>query len=505
MALSPARSLLCAGILLSLAACSVEDVNPAPERATAQAPVPVASSRLFVPIDIPLAELQQLLNREVPQTLFSIDRAQKACVPAQRITVCLKHEQPCEGAECRDVPCKIGVKKRAITPALDCRITGSAERGPIRLSGSGRELRFDMPLSARIEARDIGKIISRTATAAADVHGRVRLDLGDDWRPTAKLQLSYDWQQKPGTEFAGRRFTFAHQTDRALRPVIADLERDIPRYLDELGLRDQLAAVWQQAFTVIEVNQRNPTVWMRVTPRQLGYGGYRITDSSLRVLLQLEAGVETFVGEARPADPVPIPLPASHMVEGQPGFHITAPVIADYATLQPVLQKALAKLAAKPVMVPAVGAVRVKFGPPRIYATPGKRLAIGLPIEARSRRFGWPTRGLVWLTGAPVNAANSPILEVHDLKITGTTNRRAADLLLRIALSPDVVDSIETGLRQDLSRDLESLRGKIARAIRQRQLGDFQLQVVLDDMQFGTIEARARGAWLPVEISGRAR
>lgn len=494
---------LLAALALLPAACGPRDVTPPPPRATTPAPVPEARSRVLVPIDISLDELQQLLEREVPQTLFAIDRDVQACVPAQRITICLKHARPCAGAECRDVPCKVGVKRRAITPALDCHVVGNARRGPIALSGRGRTLQLRLPMAAKVEAQNVGKLFSKTATASADIIGDVQLRMQRDWQPAASLAIRYRWREKPGTEFIGRRFTFAHQTDRALKPVIANLERDIPRQLQQLGLRRQLADAWAQAFTTIEVNHK-PEVWIRITPERLGYGGHEVAGRTLRVLLQLDARVETFIG-GQPAKPDAQPLPDMVPAAGTPGFYLVAPVIADYGTLVPVLQRALDRLAAKPVAVPAVGAVRASFGQPRIYATTGGRLAVGLPIRVRSTRFGLPLRGLVWLTAAPRNAANSAVLEVRDLKISGSSNRRAADLLLQVALSPDVVHAIEGALRQDFSPDIAQLRAKIEAAIRQQRVGDFQLTARLDDLQFGVVQALPQGAFLPVLLRGEAQ
>lgn len=488
----------------TLVSCGPAEVTPAPPKASESAPVPVATSQLLVPIDVPLDELQQLLNANVPQTLFAIDQEQPDCIPPRRITVCLQHEEPCEGEECRDVPCRIGVKRRAITPALSCRLVGEARRGAISLTGRGQTLYLAMPLNAEIEARDVGNIISKTATAEADVRADVQLRMTKEWQPGARLSISYDWKKRPGTRFAGRRFTFAGQTDRALEPVIADLERDIPRQLAGLGLQQELQSVWEQAFAVIEVNARDPAVWLRITPSSLGYGGYAVVGRQLRVMLQLEAGVETFIGH-RPDPPEPLPLPDASPIRSKTGFRIIAPVIADYAELQPVLKRALDRLTEEPIAVPAVGQVKAKFGQPRIYASTQGRLAIGLSIKAESRRIGWPVEGLVWLTGVPKNAENSPVLEVHELTVTGTTNRRSTDLLLKIALSPDVINSLETALRQDFSRDLDSLRLKIEAAIAELPVGDFTLHASLDDMRFGTVQPLAQGAYLPVEIHGSAR
>ena len=490
---------------LLLVACNKEPTLDAPPRLTAEAEVPVATSRVIAPIAADLGDLEQRLNAAAPKTLFRIDRQEDVCVPPARITVCLKHVRPCKGDACKDVPCKVGVKKAGVTPPMSCRIVGAVTRGRIRLSGSGERLKLRMPVAAEISANDVGKILSETATAKAETRADIRLGMTPGWTPTAKVDIDYSWTEKPGIELLGRRFTFAGRADPELAKVIARIERDIPRELQALQPRRKLEEVWAKAFTVIELNAKNPPVWLRLTPERLSYGGYEVKNGQLILKLQLEAGAETFVGE-RPPDPAPTPLPDSGPLKPGTGFRVVAPVIADYAELEPVLHKALTKLAAKPVMVPEIGAVNVSFGKPSIYATEGGRLAIGLSISARrdSRVLG-SADGVVWLTGLPWNEPDSPVVRVKDLAIDADTNNAATDLLLAIARSPDVMAELESALTQDFSRDLAKLKVKIDKTLADKRLGDFILDVQLDTIRYGVVKPLGQGAYLPVEVSGNGQ
>lgn len=486
--------------LALLAGCGRKQPE-APPRLADSSEVPVSVSRVTVPISAELSALEKLLEREIPSTLLTIDQQEKACVPSQRITVCLKHERPCKGEVCRNVPCKVGVKQASITPSMSCRIVGEIRRGPIHLSGAGEQIHLRMPVSAEIAAKDVGHVLSETATATAEVRAIIRMGMTPGWQPTARAEIDYSWTKKPGIELLGQRITFAGKADPHVQKLLARIERQLPQEIAKLQPRHRLEGLWKSAFTSLELNRRNPPVWMRLTPQQLDYGGYHIAGGRLVLNLELEAKAETFVGD-RPPDPPPTPLPPSGTVQPMHGFRVTAPVIAAYSELEPVLHKALGKLETKGVTLPAIGPVMVRFGPPTIYATKAGRLALGLAIEASKPGGDYRTRGTVWLTGTPYNEPNSPLVKVRDLTIDASTDRTAADLLLRLANSPDVRVAIEDALAQNFARDIAKLQVKIDKALTDKRVGDFILNARLGDMHYGVVQALGQGAYLPVEVRG---
>ncbi|WP_199556033.1 DUF4403 family protein [Sandaracinobacteroides hominis] len=486
--------------LALLAGCGKRQAD-APPRVEETTQVPVTVSRVTVPISAELSALEKLLEREIPPVLMAIDRQEKACVPPERITVCLKHVRKCEGDACKNVPCKVGVKHAKITPTLSCRIVGEIRRGPIRLSGDGELIKLHMPVSAEIAAKDVGHIVSETATAKAEVRANVRLGMTPDWQPTAKVEIDYNWTKKPGIELLGQRITFAGKADPQVQKIIARIEKQLPLEIAKLQPKQRLEELWKSGFTSLELNRKNPPVWMRLTPQQLDYGGYHVVDGRLILKLELEAKAETFVGD-RPANPTPTPLPPSGKVQPMQGFRVTAPVIAAYSELEPVLHKALGKLEKKGITLPAIGPVIVRFGKPTIYATEGGRLALGLAIEASKPDGNYGTKGTVWLTGTPYNEPNSPVVKVRDLVIDASTDNAAADLLVPLANSPDVRLAIEEALAQNFAKDIAKLQVKINKALTEKRVGDFVLNAKLGEMHYGVVQALGQGAYLPVEVSG---
>lgn len=472
--------------LSTLAACSRGKPFAPPPHATDTITPPREVSTIAVPIDADAALLSRALERAIPRALWDIDRHVDRCVPAQRV--------------------KLFGERVKVTPDLGCDIVGTVTRGGLKLHGQGQDIVVDLPIKATVSARDIGGIIkSETATGSAMAHALVRLSLAPDWTPRATVRLSYDWKQPPGIDILGQRVTFTDKADEKLRPVVQNLERTLPGELRKVDVRGTIAGAWRDAFTSLELNRENPPVWMRVTPQKLRYGGYALVGNRLRLNLGMEAITETFVGP-RPADPRPTPLPNMVPEQSQGRFHFFIPVTADYAELEPVIMKALIKRQARPFDLPRLGPVVARFGKVVAYGTTGGRVAVGLDVAARpqSGSFG-ETRGRVWLVATPFNDPGTQKVHFRDLAVSGETNRMGGDLLLQLANSPSISETIADSLAQNFTGDFDKLLGKIRRAIDANKQGDFVIHAEINQVENGVLRASGSGLYLPVRATGNAR
>lgn len=470
---------------LALAGCKNEVAFAPPPRANDTIAVPVQNSVIAVPVTADLTALTRQLEREVPRTLARINRKRETCVAPKRVKVAF-------------------VKLK--TPKLKCDIVGTVTRGPMRFEGRGQDFVIALPVRARVEARDIGGVLKReTATAAATVRVIARLSLKPDWSPTGKVDIRYTWSDEPHVDFLGQRIEFTEAADKELRGVIRSLERSLPRELAKLGLRRQIETLWGKAFTSLELNRANPPVWMRITPRELQYGGYSLRGRTATFRLGLKAQTETFVGD-RPADLPATKLPRLANLDAKPGkllFYI--PVIADYAQLEPVVQRALVRRSERPFEVPGLGPIRAQFGEVDVYGTTGGRVAVGVTFTAKQvdGSLG-EAHGQVWLTGVPVNADNSRKVSFEEVQITGDTDRPGADLLLSLANSPGFAQTIGTALAQNFERDYDELMAKVSRAIQSKREGDLLIRATIEDVRTGRLKAAGQGLYLPVEGTGTA-
>lgn len=478
-----ARVLL-AMMLLALAGCSGKRGGGAPPHAEDKIIVAPELSTLTLPLDAGLGDLATALERAVPRRLWGIDAPGQTCVASKRVDL------------------GIATVK---TPKIKCRIVGEVTRGRMTIGGSGETIRLAMPLHAVVHAENVAGVADETATADAMAHAVIHLSLAPDWTPHGKIAIDYAWADAPHVDLLGQRIEFTDQADRKLAPIIAKLERELPRELQKLGVRKKIEEAWRSAFTTLSLNREDPPVWMRVTPKQLRYGGYAINGNHLQLRLGMEARTETFVGQ-RPADPAPTPLPTMQPLTGPIGnVSLFLPVIADYRELEPVLMKALIKRQARPFDVPGVGPVRASFEKATIYGTKGKQMAVGLLFSAEdvAGRIG-RTRGTVWLTATPVNLPNSRRVDFQNLVVSGTTDMTGGDLILQLMNAPGMSSFIAATLTQNFERDYAELLGKVSRAIASRREGPLRIDARMERTRTGTLQASGQGLYLPVWAEGTA-
>lgn len=476
-------------LLFALCSCISKSEHPAPPRLTDTPQFPAQNSSLVVPVELSIDMIERALEQSAPQRLWSIDQPGKTCLPGQKV--------------------KLLGEQLKVTPDIKCRIVGQVTRGRIRVSGSGQRLTVIMPVKATISARDVGGVLKgETATGAALVRADVRLSIDRNWNPSAKVDISYDWKEPPGIDFLGQRIRFVQRADRELARVLGGLERDMQRHIAATRIRPILAEAWKTGFAVIELNHERPPAWMRITPTGVGFLGYRAEGRRLKLTVAAEALTETFVGE-KPSPPAPVPLPPQIGPVGDRGMHFFIPVLADYAELEPVVLRALRKLAAKGIRLEGIGHVDADFRKVTIYPTTGNRLAVGVDavVEPVGDNFGTrfgKAHGRVWLTGVPVHQPDSQIIHVQNLEIFGSADRVATDLLIQLASNETVRAEIAGGLTEDFSRDFEKVISAARRAVASRQEGDFHLSAAIDQIHHDRIEVTGAGLFLPVMATGKA-
>lgn len=484
MAIRPAFSLLLLMMMLLLAACGNGGDRPAPPRVETGAPTNESSSRLLVPVAIPMDMIRTAIEGALPTTLWQIDRKEPRCIAPARI--------------------KIGSARIPVTPKFSCRIVGDAKRGAIRLTGSGDELVLHLPVTLTVSAREVAAIFRETATASADVKVRVRLMLDEDWTPKAKVALDVNWKEPPGVDFLGQRIRLVDPDDPSLAGMLDGLERELEAELAKLDVRADVEKAWNEAHSVIALNDENPAVWMVVTPRELGFNGYSIRGRHAILNLDLRADTETFVQETQPVRPATSPLPALATLDRDQGFDLRIPVVASYDELVPMLGAALNKLGRNGFEVPVVGKVDVIFGQPVIYATAGGKLAIGLPMRAKEQRGGLETGGMMWMTARPVNQPGSQQIEVRELQLYGDVDSRTGDILVAIARAPAITHLLERELAQNFSGDFTRLISKIDESLAEKRIGAFILNMKIDEVLHGVVQPIGAGLYLLVEARGKA-
>lgn len=477
--------LLCA--LLALSACSIfeQKVEP-PPRSDDPIEVPDGYSVLASDIEIDLSQIRLALERELPRQLWSIGRSGAECIPPQRTQV-------------------IGITLKS--PPIKCDLNGNVTRGRIVLAGAGRDLIVTMPIQAELTASDIAGIVkSETATARANVAARISISINPNWSLKGRVDINYKWTQPPTVEVLGQKLTFANQADQRLAKIVGRMERTLEREISRLNLRSQIEPVWERGFTVLSLNEKNPPVWLRLTPKALEYDGYSASRNALQVAMRLNASTEIFVGD-KPAPSEPIPLPDLLPEQlPQTELALTIPVIAQYSELQPVIERALAKRAERPLAVPVLGERMIEPKSVVAYGTTGSRIAVGVEFEAwKPDDRDDNAVGTVWLTARPVNASNSRQVRFVEPEYQIESNRFSTEVLLEIAKTQDFSRTIEDALTQNFEKDFQGLLSDVDASIAQQSLGDFVLTTEIEEVSTGVLTAYGEGLFLPVQAEGKTQ
>lgn len=476
------------GLGLALAFCSWDRgriVSTAPPRADDPITFPDDPSHIAVDLKVDLAALESALEREVPRQLWEIDQPDTECIASQKIDLAL-----------------FKIK----SPKIKCHIIGKVTRGRLRLSGRGRNLIVTMPITGEVAARDIAGIFSNeSGSGAADVRLSLQLDLTPEWRLVSSARLDYDWTEEPGIDFLGQRITFTSKADRKLDAVRDDVKRIIARELADIRVRAAAQEGWAKAHAVLELNRKNPAVWARLTPQQFRYGGYEVQGRDLTVRLALDTQLETFVG-MKPDSQPPTPLPPlAPRAKNAPRSVLHVPVIADYAVLEPVITRALAKRAQRPFVIEDYGTVTASFANIAVYGTTPGRIAVGADFTASSDvPMAGSASGRIWLAARPVTTPGSREVGFADLSVSGDTDLVSEPLLFALANSLEFHGAISAALKQNFEDDFSDLITKIERAVARRQTGALDYAITIETIKTGEITAHGQGLYLPVELTARS-
>ena len=482
------RAIPLLAVLLAIAGCTNKAASEAVAPPRSNDPIVFSQEPSVVAVDlaVDLAGLERDLEAGIPRQLWSINRKDVICAPSKKVDLALF---------------------KLKTPKIKCDIEGEVKRGRLSVSGRGQELTVKVPITAIVVARDIGGILKQeTGTAAVDLRLGLKVDVTHDWRLKGDVDVDYTWSKEPGLDFLGQRITLTKDADNKLRPLRARIEAEIERALARVRLKAAAERGWRAAHTVLELNRENPEVWGRIVPQRFQYGGYTISGKSMRMTLGLVGVLETHVGD-KPDAPEPGPLPPVERLAIKPGYAVLkVPVVADYAVLEPVLAKALAKRAARPFELGEYGRVKARFDDIEVYGTTGNRVAVGITFSAESDLVLWrQAQGRLWITARPVNTPNSREVGFTDVSITGQSDMVGGELLLALANSDELKATIADALKQNFERDFAKLQEKIDRAIAFRKDGPVAYSVTIERIDTGRIRVYGQGLHLPVQLFARIK
>lgn len=409
---------------------NLEDPPPAPTRTDVRAEVRMEDqiSTILIPVSGDLQIFEDMLNKDVPWRLADINEPRQICLKT----------------------------KSRLIPDISCKLVGKVDRGRIRLTGSEQSIKITIPVSTAIQVRDIGKIVKRkTATGAMKVTMRARLSLSPNWQPSAKVDVDYAWGTKIGVDVLGERLEFSSRVDPKIRKIARQIERRLPQLIRGLSARKKAEQIWAEGFASARAKS-DPEIWVRFTPKEIGYAGYSIRGRRLVVNLAARAQTETLFGP-RPEDPEVTPLPNLMATLPPQGINVRVPFHVPYSVFRKPVEQALNLGKFQKVQLEDGSEAEARFNDVEIFATDGGRIAIGIGVTIKEP-VSWigDVEGKLWIIAKPRLDLANKIIGISNLSIISRTNSRLFNAIVG-AVSKDEIDrEMIEKIRYDFSKDYDN-------------------------------------------------
>jgi hypothetical protein len=104
----------------------------------------------------------------------------------------------------------------------------------------------------------------------------------------------------------------------------------------------------------------------------------------------------------------------------------------------------------------------------------------------------------------PLNNPNSREVTFTQFALSGTTDRTGGDLVIKLADTLGLSQTIGKALRQNFEKDYDKLMVKVDRAVQEKREGDFIIRAKVEDVRTGSLKAAGQGLYLPVRGTGTA-
>lgn len=402
---------------------------PAPKRTEVRPEVRLEDqmSSISIPISGNLRIFENILNEEVPWRLVDINEPKKICLKT----------------------------KSKLIPDISCKLIGKIDRGRIRLTGSGQTLKISIPVSTRIQAQDIGGIIKReTATGSMVVTMRAKLSLSKNWRPSAKVDVDYRWGKKIGIDVLEQRIEFTSRVDPEIRKIAKQIEQQLPRLIRNLNARAKAEQIWAEGFTSARAKS-DPEIWVRFTPREIGFAGYSIRGQRLVVNLAGRAQTQTLFG-TRPDDPAITPLPDLSDSLPADGINVNVPFHIPYSVFRAPLERALNMGAFQKIRLNDGSEADARFNDVEIFATDGGRIAMGIDVTIKEP-INWlgDVEGKLWIVARPRLDLANKVIGISNLSVFSRTNSPVFNAIVGTVSKDTVDEEMIRKISYDFSEDYE--------------------------------------------------
>lgn len=410
---------------------------PPPDRETKMAS-PLPSSVVDLPVEIDLALVRDLLEREVPQVL--------------------EHEKTWERSG------NTGVRYRI-------------ERGPIEVAFDGGELQVHAQLRYRAQVcAGFANVCQPIASCGygkdgmrrVDVTLRSPLEIGADWQLRTKIRASHHFVDPCEVTFL--RVDVSGPLDDLLRDKIAPLLPKLERKLASAAdVRGRAARAWARMQEPLRLYDG---VWLVLAPEAVRVSAPVGDGDKVRFVVGITGTPRVVAGE-RPAVEARA-LPELQRGDGSEGFSLYVQAFVPYDEASRHLQTAMVGRSFE------AGGQRVVVLDAEVSGTSGGA-AVRLEVESDRGLFR-RSRGTVYVVGRPVYDPVAGVLSLEGLDYS----LESRDLPLRMAeslLRPELLSLLQKKAQFKVGRRIEQVRALAAQALDRELTPGVRLSGALDRVE----------------------
>lgn len=336
--------------------------------ALARPPTQPAVSTFALPIRVPYADLEDLVEKQVPEQILS------------------EQGQDLDGGW-----------------SLDLLVQ---RPGDVWARGDGDRLVIEVPLkveakvfrSRRAERRaDRGKDGPEGVTVAFEAALELAMALAIDeaWALRSTTELGLRWVDPPTASIGGLQIPIRKPVEKAVMDQLAEVAAEVDaRLAEQDAVRQGVTRAWTELASVRQLST-DPPVWLVGTPEALYLGPLTIGDDALQITAGYRGRFATVLGDPGPRPPPP-PLPPRQDPPADAGFDVTVPIALRWEALSEAVAREVTGSFWSSKQVPD-GAIEAKAV--TLYPS-GEHVVV--QVDWSATHPNGSAEGTAWLSGVPV-------------------------------------------------------------------------------------------------------
>lgn len=276
---------LLALLVFFFAACAKKPfLPPAPQASYEAVPASLKEQSVVnIPVEIPLAEIENQINRNLGPVLYQDNSLDD------------------NGGD----NLKLKVSKRK----------------PVALEAKGGNL-FSIRVPVNIKAtagykvEKFGVSLSKYEDTEFDIdlNFLTRIQIHPDWKiNTSTTPNGYQWISEPKVKIGFFEIPITGIIERIIDKELPTFVNTVDREVSKINFRPQIEAVWKSVQEPILMNEAYQA-WLKITPGSIQMTPIGMKGQNVRIALGIEAIAETFLG-SKPGTIQPTPLPGLRITE----------------------------------------------------------------------------------------------------------------------------------------------------------------------------------------------